>query len=119
MLTHLRRTPARLAVAAPVAALTVVALTALPAAADVPEAWEETQVSGLQFILVLVVFPLLLIGLVTLLSSLGGWRKGEQYVPGQAWRSEAEWFGGRRGVEGADQQKAIEAGERGGTSGSW
>ncbi len=104
---------------APVAALTAIVSTSAPAAADVPVGWEETQVSGLQFILVLIVFPLLLIGVVTLLSSLGGWRKGEQYVPGQAWRSEAEWFGGRRGVEGTEQQKAIEAGERGGTSGSW
>ena len=51
--------------------------------------------------------------------------RGEKHAPGQAWRSESEWFGGPRGgLEAADKvdPKAIEGhdeADRGGASVRW
>ena len=56
--------------------------------------------------------------MISLLAALPSLVKGDPYEPGQAWRSEAEWFGGPlKGVAGADQvdPKQIEtAGDQGG-----
>jgi hypothetical protein len=119
------RTLLRRAVLAVSAAL--VAVVALPAVAlaDTPAAWEnEKHVSGLQFLVVLVLIPLGIALVISLLTVLPSMINDRGYEPGQSWRSEAEWFGGpRKGVEAADDlsEKQIEAAEadRGGTSGQW
>ena len=105
----------------------LVAVMALPATAmaDTPAAWEKApHVSGLEFLLVLVLIPLgigLVISVLALLPSL---IHDRGYEPGQSWRAEAEWFGGpRKGVDAAEDlsPKQIETAEsgRGGTSAQW
>jgi hypothetical protein len=114
----------RAVVAVCAAAVAVIALPAV-ALADTPAAWEdEKHVSGLQFLLVLVLIPLGLALVISLLTVLPSMISDRGYEPGQSWRSEAEWFGGpRKGIEAADDlsEKQIEAAEadRGGTSGQW
>lgn len=105
----------------------VVAVVALPAvaSADTPEKWDQApHVSGLDFLLVLVLIPLGLGLVIALLASLPSLIHDRGYEPGQAWRAEPEWFGGPgKGVEAADDlaPEQIEAAEsgRGGTSGQW
>jgi hypothetical protein len=119
------RKPLRRVLLALAAAL--VAVLALPAVAvaDTPADWATPpHVSGLEFLLVLVLIPLgtgLEISVLTILPSL---IHDRGYEPGQSWRAEAEWFGGpRKGVDAADDlsPKQIETAEsgRGGTSGEW
>jgi hypothetical protein len=106
------------------AAVAVVALPAV-ASADTPEAWEQApHVSGLEFLLVLVLIPVGLALVISLLAALPSMIHDRGYEPGQSWRAEAEWFGGpRKGVEAADDlsPQQIESAEsgRGGTSGQW
>jgi len=108
-------------------AVSIFALISLPAFAfaDTPASWEnEKHVSGLQFLVVLVLIPAALFLVISLLAALPSMISDKGYEPGQSWRSEAEWFGGpRKGVEATDELSAqqIEAAEsdRGGTSGKW
>jgi hypothetical protein len=106
------------------AAVTVVALPGV-ASADTPEAWEQApHVSGLEFLLILVLIPVGLALVISLLAALPSMIHDRGYEPGQSWRAEAEWFGGpRKGVEAADDlsPQQIESAEsgRGGTSGQW
>ena len=108
-------------------AVSIFALVSLPALAfaDTPASWEnEKHVSGLQFLVVLVLIPAGLFLVISLLAALPSMISDKGYEPGQSWRSEAEWFGGpRKGVEATDELSAqqIEAAEsdRGGTSGKW
>lgn len=117
---HVRR-----AVLAVLAAL--VAVVGLPAvaSADTPAAWaDDPHVSGLDFLLVLVLIPIGLALVISLLAALPSMIRDRGYEPGQSWRAEAEWFGGpRKGVEAADDlsPQQIETAEsgRGGTSGQW
>lgn len=106
----------------------VLACTAGTASAAPPETWADgPAVSTLYTLLVLGAIPLglfLLITLLVYLPSMTGRDKG--YQPGQAWRGEAEWFGGPRGgLEAADASAppAVTDGRsgpaRGGTSGRW
>lgn len=105
----------------------VVAVVALPAvaSADTPATWDKADhVSGLQFLLVLVLIPGGLALVISLLAVLPSIIRDRGYEPGQSWRAEAEWFGGpQKGVEASDDlsPKQIEAAEsgRGGTSGQW
>jgi hypothetical protein len=105
----------------------LVAVVALPgiASADTPAAWDEApHVSGLDFLLVLVLIPVGVGLVITLLTTLPSMIHDRGYEPGQSWRAEAEWFGGpRKGVDAADDlsPQEIEAAEsgRGGTSGEW
>ncbi len=129
-MTHLApknsRTVARRLVAA--VSVGIIASVLLPASAiaDTPEAWPaDPHVSGLQFLVVLVLIPAALFVVITLLAALPSMVSDKGYEPGQAWRSEAEWFGGPsdKGVEAAGsatpaQIEAADA-ERGGTSGTW
>ena len=100
-------------------------LAPVAAFADTPASWEnEKHVSGLQFLVVLVLIPAGLFVVISLLAALPSMISDKGYEPGQSWRSEAEWFGGpRKGLEAADEvsQKEIESGDadRGGTSGQW
>ncbi|MCX6395514.1 MAG: hypothetical protein NTV23_03415 [Propionibacteriales bacterium] len=102
-------------------------LVLLPAAAlaDTPSsAPDAPHVSGLEYIIVLVLIPAGLFAVVALFAALPSMIRDKGYEPGQSWRSEPEWFGGpRKGVEAADDvpSNAIEAAEsdRGGTSGTW
>jgi hypothetical protein len=92
---------------------------AAPASADTPSNWENSpDVTGFDALVVLFLIPLGLFLVISLLAALPSLVKGDSYEPGQAWRSEGEWFGGpRKGVAGADQvdPKQIEAaGDRGG-----
>jgi hypothetical protein len=105
----------------------LVAVVALPAVAmgDTPAAWEKApHVSGLEFLLVLVLIPLGIALVISVLTVLPSLIHDRGYEPGQSWRAEAEWFGGpRKGVDAAEDlsPKQIEAAEsgRGGTSGEW
>lgn len=115
----------RRAVVAVAAAL--VAVVALPtvASADTPASWEKApHVSGLEFLLVLVLIPLGVAVVISLLAALPSMIHDRGYEPGQSWRAEAEWFGGpRKGVEAAgdlspQQIETAESG-RGGVSGQW
>lgn len=102
-----------------------IALLPATAFADTPStAPDAPHVSGLQYLVVLVLIPLGLFALVTLLAALPSMINDKGYEPGQAWRSDPEWFGGPgKGIEAADEvpTSAIEASEsdRGGTSGKW
>jgi hypothetical protein len=94
-------------------------------AADTPQGWEKApSVSGLEFLLVLLLIPLGLAAVIALLVSLPSLAGNRGYQPGQAWRGESEWFGGpRTGVEAAAEvtPEELEASSRdaGGTSGRW
>ena len=106
------------------AAVTVVVLPGV-ASADTPAAWDDApHVSGLEFLLILVLIPVGLALVISLLAALPSMIHDRGYEPGQSWRAEAEWFGGpRKGVEAADDlsPQQIESAEsgRGGTSGKW
>lgn len=119
------RSTARRAVLAVSLTLFGLLLAPVAAFADTPAAWQnEKHVSGLQFLLVLVLIPAGLFVVITLLAALPSMISDKGYQPGQSWRSEPEWFGGpRKGLEAADEVKPeqIEAAEadRGGTSGKW
>ena len=94
-------------------------MLAVPASADAPSSWESSpDVSGFQALMVLFLIPLGLFLVISLLAALPSLVKGDSYEPGQAWRSEGEWFGGPlKGVAGADQvdPKQLEsAGDQGG-----
>lgn len=105
----------------------LIAVLASPAiaSADTPATWEkDPHVSGLQYLIVLLLIPVGLALLITLLASLPSMIHDRGYEPGQSWRAEPEWFGGpRKGVEAADDlsPQQIESAEsgRGGTSGQW
>lgn len=105
----------------------VVAVVALPtvASADTPAAWDQApDVSGLQFLVVLLLIPAGLALVISLLALLPSIIKDTGYAPGQSWRAEAEWFGGpQKGVEAAEDlsPQQLEAAEngRGGTSAQW
>jgi hypothetical protein len=122
-----RRNRSLLRRAALVAGAAVVAVLALPAvaSADTPAAWgDDPHVSGLQWLVVLVLIPLGLGLIIVLLASLPSMLHHRGYEPGQSWRAEPEWFGGPgKGVGAADElsPKQIETAEsgRGGTSGKW
>jgi hypothetical protein len=119
------RSVARRAGLAVSAALFAFLLAPVAAFADTPAAWQnEKHVSGLQFLVVLFLIPAGLFLVISLLAALPSMISDKGYEPGQAWRSEAEWFGGpRKGLEAADEvsPEQIEAAEtdRGGTSGQW
>jgi hypothetical protein len=122
-----RRNRSLLRRAALVAFAAAVAVVALPAvaSADTPAAWDDDpHVSGLQWLLLLVVIPLGLALMIAVLVSLPSMLSHRGYEPGQSWRAEPEWFGGpRKGVDAADDlsPQQIETAEsgRGGTSGKW
>ena len=106
---------------------TLVAIVALPgvASADTPAAWKNApDVSGLQFLVVLLLIPAGLALVISLLAVLPSIIKDSGYAPGRSWRAEAEWFGGpQKGVEAASDLSpqllvAAETG-RGGTSAQW
>lgn len=117
---HVRRTV--LAVAT--ALVTLVAMPAV-ASADTPAAWDDApDVSGFEYLLVLLLIPAGLALVIALLAALPSMINDRGYEPGQSWRAQPEWFGGpRKGVEAADSlaPEQIEAAEsgRGGTSGKW
>lgn len=108
-------------------ALGLVALVGLPATAfaDTPASQADApEVSGLQFLIVLVLIPVALFLAIALFAALPSMISDKGYEPGQSWRAEAEWFGGpRKGIDAADELSPaqIEASEadRGGTSGQW
>jgi hypothetical protein len=115
----------RRAVLAVAAALIALVATPAIAAADTPAAWDkQPHVSGLQYLVVLVLIPGGLALLISLLAVLPSIISDSGYAPGRSWRAEAEWFGGpQKGVGAADNlsPQQIEAAEsgRGGTSGQW
>ncbi|MBO9523272.1 MAG: hypothetical protein J7518_17210 [Nocardioidaceae bacterium] len=108
-----------------VSCVVALVLTPVVAFADTPDNWEKAPgVSGLQFLVVLVLIPAGLALLISLLAALPSMVGDKGYEPGQSWRSEPEWFGGAsKGVEAAESvsDKQLESGEsnRGGASGSW
>jgi hypothetical protein len=119
-----RKVLRRAVLAVATALFAVVALPAV-ASADTPAAWNDVpHVSGLDYLLVLVLIPGGIALVITLLASLPSMIHDRGYEPGQSWRAEPEWFGGpQKGVDAADQlsPEQIESAEsgRGGTSGQW
>lgn len=101
----------------------VLLVLAAPAAAlaDTPADWADSpEVSGFEFLLVLILIPAglaLVIALLAALPSIVGAEKG--YQPGQSWHGEPQWFGGpRSGTEAADKVDASDS-ETGGASARW
>lgn len=119
---HIRRSLLTFAVAC---SLVLAEALLSPAAAAEPEAWETApEVSPLGFLLILVIFPLGAAAVITLLAVLPSLASERGYEPGQAWRGEAEWFGGpTKGVKSADEvtpeQVEARSKDTGGTSASW
>lgn len=108
-----------------VSAVLALVLTAPAVAmADTPEGWAENpEVSGLDFLLVLLLIPFGLAVVIVVLTSIPSWNKDSGHEPGQPWTAEPAWFGGAKGVDGA-AAPALEAGEggestEGGARGSW
>jgi hypothetical protein len=105
--------------------LVLCAALVTPAAADTPTAWENApDVSPLGFLLVLVIIPLGIAAVLALLTILPSMASDRGYEPGQAWRGEAEWFGGpTRGVRSAaevtPEQIETRSKDTGGTSANW
>lgn len=103
----------------------VMALAAVPAFADTPEAWQdEPAVSGLEFLLVLFLIPLGLALVVGLLAAIPSMLSRDDYEPGHAWRGETTWFGGpRKGLEadeGPNEKELSSSNEQtGGASARW
>jgi hypothetical protein len=103
----------------------MLASAATPAFADTPQSWSTSpHVSGLQYLVVLLLIPLALALLITVLVMLPGWIHRDRGVTAETWRTEGEWFGGpRKGVEAADDLEAAElqkaASETGGASAQW
>jgi hypothetical protein len=120
-----RRTARALAVLPAV----LVTFTASAAFAEPPETWEDTpSTSVLHVLLVLFLIPLGLFLLICLLVYLPSMSRGRKdYHPSEAWRGEAEWFGGPGGgleaVDKAEHPSAAGSGDRdagrGGASGRW
>jgi hypothetical protein len=107
----LRASAAGLAVALP--------LLAGPASADTPAAWPTPpHVSGLDWLLVLLIIPAGIALLLTLLVMLPSMvRTGSATTESEAWRGEGEWFGGpTKGIETPPAEKAKETG---GASADW
>jgi hypothetical protein len=121
---HSRHVARRALLTVLTALVSVVALPAV-ASADTPAAWGEApHVSGLDYLLVLVLIPGGLALVIAFLAALPSMIHDRGYEPGQSWRAEPEWFGGpQKGVGAADElaPEQIEAAEsgRGGTSGQW
>ena len=62
--------------------------------------------------------------MITFLALLPSLASDRGYEPGQSWRGESEWFGGRtKGVQTADEvtpdQVEASSKDSGGTSGRW
>lgn len=118
------RVPRRLAHALALSPV-LLPLVAAPAFAVPPEQWPETEpVSMLDFLMVLVLIPLVLTVVIALLTYVPAFVKGDRYTPGRSWRSENEWFGGpQAGLDAADRTdpKQIEDSkvDRGGASARW
>jgi hypothetical protein len=96
-----------------------------PAFADTPAAWPaEPHVSGWDFVVVLLLFPLGVFVLVWLAVTIPAFRRSHGQASGEPWGDRREWFGGpRRGVDAADEltPAALAASEEktGGASGRW
>ena len=127
MLTHdilrrLRRAFLALSVAC---SLVLGAALVSPASADEPTSWENVpDVSAFEFVLLLLIIPLVAAAVITLLTLVPLLISDRGYQPGQSWRSQVEWFGGpTKGVRAADDLTTEQIEERskgtGGTSGSW
>jgi hypothetical protein len=119
---HIRRSLQTLSVAG---SLVLGAALVSPAAADAPSAWDQPpEVTPLEFLLVLVIFPLGLAAVIALLTVLPSMAFDKGYQPGQSWRGEPEWFGGpTKGVTAAHEvtPEQIESRSKGtgGTSAGW
>ena len=111
--------------AATTSAMLLAGAALVPASADTPANWETPPaVSGLDFLLVLILIPLGAAAVIALLTVLPSLAKDRAYEPGQAWRGQTEWFGGpTKGVSATEgvAPEQIEAGSResGGTSARW
>lgn len=90
------------------------------AQADTPDGWATApEVSGFEYLLVLVLIPAglaLVIAVLAALPSIIGEDKG--YQPGRAWGGEPAWFGGPKEGTGAADKAEAEAGT-GSTSARW
>ena len=120
--SHVRRLTTTVAVAA---FFVLVGALLDASSADTPQGWEKApSVSGLQYVVLLLLIPLGLAAVIALLVSLPSLAKDRGYQPGQSWRGESEWFGGpRAGVSAAaevsPEQLEASSRETGGTSGTW
>jgi hypothetical protein len=95
-------------------------LVSAPAFAAPPEAWPTADsVSGLEFLLVLLIIPLGLAVVISVLATVPSLVGGNKRGSVETWREEKEWFGGPKdGVEATEKAEPGE-GERGGASARW
>ena len=105
----------------PVLALAALALSpASPAHADVPVGWSDpAPVSAMDLILVLLVFPLVVVAVISLVYLVPGFVRGEGFT-GRDEHADDQWFGGRRSTH--ELGSSAEGDERaitGGASGTW
>lgn len=100
-------------------ALGVPVLTAVPAAADVPEGWSEPEpVSALHALVLLGLVPLGLFVLIVLAVYLPAVARGERVAPG-APSLENQWIGGPRKTTGELAGPDTEDSAAGGASARW
>lgn len=97
--------------------LTGVLATVAPASASVPEGWDTAEsVSGLQFLLVLLVFPLVAFLVIWVLAHLAASRP-PRYAKAVELHQGQTWMGGpQKGVQAATGTSAEETG---GASARW
>lgn len=127
MLTHEALRPIRRSLLALSLALALVlgAATLNPAAAVEPQGWDSgPDVTVFNYLLLILIIPLGLAIVITVLTLLPSLASKRGYEPGQAWRGEAQWFGGpTKGVKSADdvtpEQIESRSKDTGGTSANW
>jgi hypothetical protein len=108
------------------AAAGVLALSAVPASAEVPEGWPETDAVDPWFVIgVLVVVPVVLAVVIAAFVYVPAMVRGERVAPG-APQGEDQWLGGPRRTAGEldapDHGAPVPAGEldtAGGAGGRW
>lgn len=101
------------------AATLAVAAFAGPARADVPEGWAEpTTVSGLEFLLLLVIIPLGLALVITVLVYVPSLVRGESLAPGNQ-EPENQWLGGPSKSPAELTVGDSDSSEAGGASARW
>ncbi len=81
--------------------------------AEPPEQWEDnTSVSSLHVLAVIVLIPVGLFVLISLLVYLPSMSRGTAYHPSEVWRGQPEWFGGPRTGAGASRPASSPRGRQ-------
>lgn len=96
-----------------------VTMSAAPAFAEPPSAWEQAEdPSALTFLALFVGFPLAVIAVLALLTYLPSMIKGQSSEPALVFSQHSEWFGGPRNKPDAEDP-AQERQTTGGAGAQW